>query len=276
MSNYRYIKPRHYKNTNTNTTTKEKGDNAMKNNDNLGTRFLAKGVEVSNDTHATLLNNNDCVIGATGCGKTTSYVYGNIAGMYGSYVIADTKGNLAKKFGPMLRKAGYDVQVMDFVDIERSAGYNPMDYIKRHFDGKYSEQDVQKLAELISPVKSIDDPYWETSAKNLICALIALVLEIEPHKNRIYRLLVDTLPLSVSCKPQNQELQFKTQCGSYTIPLSLHTTKIPIHSHGVSIQDSRIYSSRRRLGHVSLTSPAKHSRLLICVDLIKCLQLLTR
>lgn len=182
MSKYKYIKPRHYKNITTNT--KDKGENAMKNNDNLGTRFLAKGVEVSNDTHATLLNNNDVIIGASGCGKTTSYVYGNIAGMYGSYVIADTKGNLAKKFGPMLRKAGYDVQVMDFVDIERSAGYNPMDYIKRHFDGKYSEQDVQKLAELISPVKSIDDPYWETSAKNLICALIALVMETEPHEKQ--------------------------------------------------------------------------------------------
>ena len=155
-------------------------------NTNNKKRYLAKGIIVSNNSHETQLNNNDVIIGASGSGKTTSYVYGNIAGLYGSYVIADTKGDLAAKFSPMLKKAGYDVKVIDFVDTEKSVGYNPMDYIRRKEDGTYNEQDVQKLAHLLSPVTIDGDPYWESSAENLICALIALAIEFEePQKHNL-------------------------------------------------------------------------------------------
>ena len=151
---------------------------------NFGTRYLAKGVEISNKSHETQLNNNDCIIGNSGSGKTTSYVYGNIAGKYGSYIIADTKGNLAMKFGSMLRKAGYEVKVLDLVNTEKSVGYNPLDYIRRQKNGTYNQQDVQKLAELMSPVTMVNDPYWETGAMNVICSLLALTLETNSPKDQ--------------------------------------------------------------------------------------------
>lgn len=140
-------------------------------------RYLAKDVAVCNNSRVTHLNNNDMIVGSSSTGKTTSYVYENIAGMYGSYIIADTKGNLAKKFAPLLRKAGYDVRIIDFVDVGKSAGYNPMDNIRQNADGSYNEQDIQKLAHLLSPVTLQHDPYWESCAENIICALISLVFE---------------------------------------------------------------------------------------------------
>lgn len=149
-----------------------------------GTRVLAKGVEVSNDSHKTFLNGNDAVLGSSGSGKTTTYVMGNLTKLSGSYIIADTKGNLARKFGSKLRKAGYDVKVIDFVNLEKSVGYNPMDYIRRYDGGGYSEQDVIKLAALLSPITDKDDPYWQESARNLICAFIALALETEEPEDQ--------------------------------------------------------------------------------------------
>ena len=44
----------------------------------MGIRMLAEGVEISNDTWKTGLNNNDLIIGSTGSGKTGSYVVPNI------------------------------------------------------------------------------------------------------------------------------------------------------------------------------------------------------
>ena len=41
---------------------------------NTGCRLLGDGIEIGNDTWKTGLNNNDCIIGPPGSGKTRSYV----------------------------------------------------------------------------------------------------------------------------------------------------------------------------------------------------------
>lgn len=146
-------------------------------------RILAEGRTVSNDSFRTGLNNNDLIIGPSGGGKTTGYVIPNINQHYGSYIVADTKGNLCRKLERSLRQAGYRVNTLDLVDLERSCRYNPLDFITRN--GKsYSELDVTRLAAILSPVQIKTDPFWELTAQTVLAALIAFTLETMPRQEQ--------------------------------------------------------------------------------------------
>ena len=69
---------------------------------NFGTRILADGVAVSNDTWETGLANNDLIVGPTGGGKTRGYVMPNLLNTRESFVVTDSKGVLRKQVGEML------------------------------------------------------------------------------------------------------------------------------------------------------------------------------
>lgn len=69
-----------------------------------GECILAKGVSRSLDDRITRQNNNVLVVGASGCGKSTSYVEPNIMKSVGNYVISDPKGTLYRKYAEYLKK----------------------------------------------------------------------------------------------------------------------------------------------------------------------------
>jgi type IV secretion system protein VirD4 len=149
----------------------------------LGTRLLARNVQVLNDTRRTGLNNNDLVVGPSGCGKTGGYVIPNIRQLNGSMVIADTKGLLCRMLTNELEEAGYEVKVLDFVNTEKSCGYNPLDYIGRGKKfGHIREQDVVTIAETLMPCLDKHEPFWENAAKTVITCLIAFVKEALPAR----------------------------------------------------------------------------------------------
>lgn len=162
--------------TATDNTKKTDAINAI----NANARILAQDIVQSNDTQLTGLNNNDLIIGSTGAGKTRGYVIPMLIHDSGeSLIVADTKGNLHRKYGEHLRDQGYDVQVVDFVDCLHSpTGYDPMRFVGRNeMTGKLSEQDIVRLAAAICPVQTRRDPYWEQSAQMFLKALIALTFE---------------------------------------------------------------------------------------------------
>ena len=163
-----------------------------KNNIRYGTRMLAQGVEVSNDTRLTGLNNNDLIVGSSGCGKTGGYVVPGIQHIDGSLVVSDTKGQLERRFGKGLREKGYEVYTLDLVNPMRSCCYNPMAYIRKYRDGSFREQDILSLARLLCPLEDHSEPIWELSAANYIAFLISYCLETEslPGRNllRVYEL----------------------------------------------------------------------------------------
>lgn len=149
-------------------------------------RILGKDVFVSNDTRQTRLNNNDLIVGVSGSGKTGGYVVPNIAQCNESMVVADTKGLLYKKFHAKLEKAGYTVYRIDFKNFANSCGYNPLDYIRRKRDG-ICEQDIITIAEVLVPMQSEKEPFWEMSARMLITCLIAFVKEALPKAEQNLR-----------------------------------------------------------------------------------------
>ena len=145
-----------------------------------GVRILAKGVEISNNTRVTGLNNNDLIIGSSGAGKTGGYVIPNLQKLTGSIVVSDTKGLLRKQFEKELREKGFDIKAIDLVNPKKSDGYNPLSAIRRYQDGQYREQDILTLATALMPNLDDKEPIWEKSATSYLAFLISYCLEITP------------------------------------------------------------------------------------------------
>ncbi len=146
-------------------------------------RILSKDVIISNDTKLTGLNNNDMIIGSSGSGKTGGYVIPNLQNITGSMVVSDTKKQLYKSFKRELEKKGYDVYILDFVNPMNSCGYNPLAEIRRYKNGKYCDKDITTLADIIMPILSKQDPFWEQAAASLLNFLISYCLEALPEKD---------------------------------------------------------------------------------------------
>lgn len=144
-----------------------------------GFRVLGKDKQVSNDTRATGLNNNDLIVGSSGSGKTGGYVIPNILQSKESMVIADTKSLLAKKLSSHLRSEGYDVKVIDFINPHNSTRYNPLDYVGFNSKtGMYNEQDILTIASAMIPNYDMEEMFWTGSARSVIACVIGYVLEV--------------------------------------------------------------------------------------------------
>ena len=162
---------------------------------NQGTRILAKGESVSNDSFCTRRNNNDLIIGPTGAGKTRYYVKPNLLQASESLIITDTKGSLYEEVGPALHEAGYRVLLLDLTNPRRSIGYNPFDFI--HCDevtGRYDQKDIATMAEILYGGQSNrQDPYWDDAAKGVLRSLIACLLEGTRKKDHRIKNLIRLL-----------------------------------------------------------------------------------
>lgn len=97
------------------------------------------GKEFSHDTilaqnvHLTLLdkkppqydrNKNIAVIGGSGSGKTFHFVKPNLIQMNSSNIVVDPKDHLAEKTGKLFLEHGYQVKVLDLVNMKNSEGFN--------------------------------------------------------------------------------------------------------------------------------------------------------
>ena len=155
-------------------------------------RMLAKDFFVSNNTHATKLNNNDIIIGSSGRGKTTGYVSPLIEQKCGSMLITDTKNDLYDRHAKDLKKAGYRVLKLDMMGRPDSCSYNPLDFVG--YDPKtdtYSDKDITSIAEMLCPVGLEEkDPFWPSSAQIFITALISYLLESTPKEEHNFKNLI--------------------------------------------------------------------------------------
>lgn len=152
-------------------------------NNKYGTRVLASNINITNDTRVSGCNNNDLIIGSSGCGKTGGYVIPNIQNITGSMIISDTKGQLERRFKKELINKGYDVYTIDLVNMSNSWSFNPMQYIRQYDDGTYYEKDILSLAKLLTPSMSHNDPFWDKAATSYIAFLLSYCLEAEPEEN---------------------------------------------------------------------------------------------
>lgn len=134
------------------------------------------------------------VIGTTRSGKGQGFVLITIdiysrAEEKSSLVINDPKGELCGMSKELLEKEGYEVKVIDFLEMNNSIGYNPLEIIKEAWrEGDFAEAELRCRTftfAMYHNTKSHDST-WEDLSMNLVNALILALCErcIKTNKER--------------------------------------------------------------------------------------------
>ncbi|CAG6346418.1 type IV secretion system component VirD4 [Streptococcus pneumoniae] len=127
-------------------------------------------------------NKNIAVIGGSGSGKTFRFVKPNLIQMNSSNIVVDPKDHLAEKTGKLFLEHGYQVKVLDLVNMKNSDGFNPFRYIETENDlnrmltvyfnntkGSGSRAEISKLIKHLSKgenqEKSVLEILFENYAK---------------------------------------------------------------------------------------------------------------
>ena len=150
------------------------------------------------------------VIGGSGAGKTFFIVKPNIMQMMlnNSFIATDPKGEIARATANMLKKNGYNVKVLNLIDMAKSDGYNPFRYIRE-------ENDVVKLVTNIisntTPKETApSDPFWEKSESMFLQALFYYVwLEMPPNRKNFQSVLELLSEAEVDAKGNDSKLTKK-------------------------------------------------------------------
>ena len=131
------------------------------------------------------------VCGGSGAGKTRFYCKPNVMQMNCSMVILDPKGEILRDTGNLLEKSGYNVKILDLINMEKSHCYNPFVYLK-------SDNDVQRLVtnlfKATTPKGSqSQDPFWDTAASMLLLALIFYLKYEAPEEEQNFSMVMEML-----------------------------------------------------------------------------------
>lgn len=153
--------------------------------------LLTQNVCIGLDGRLHRRNLNVLVCGGSGAGKTRFYCKPNIMQGNTSLVLLDPKGELIKDTGYLLEKLGYEIKVLDLINMEKSHCYNPFVYIQ-------SDNDVQKLVTNLfkstTPKgSSSSDPFWDTSAGMLLSSLIFYLVYEAPEEEQNFSMVMEML-----------------------------------------------------------------------------------
>ena len=140
--------------------------------------ILSQHISMGLDGRKHKRNLNVIVVGGSGAGKTRGYVLPNIMECNCSYIIADPKGEILRKTGGLLEKEGYEICVLNLVELEKSDCYNPIAYLR-------SDHDALKLVtNLIKNTnekgQKSSDPFWDKSEAAILQAFILYLLHEAP------------------------------------------------------------------------------------------------
>ena len=133
-------------------------------------KLLTQNVAIGLDGRKHRRNLNVLVCGGSGAGKTRFFAKPNIMNANTSFVVLDPKGENVRDTGGLLKARGYDIKVLDLINMDKSYCYNPFVYL-------HSDNDIQKLVTNIfkntTPKGSqSQDPFWDQAAMMLLLALV--------------------------------------------------------------------------------------------------------
>lgn len=158
-------------------------------------KILTQSVRIGFDGHKHKRNLNVLVVGGAGAGKTRYYAMPNILQATKdtrfSMVVLDPKGGTLRSCGNYLVDQGYDVRVLDLINLDRSHCYNPFVYLE-------SDDDVQRLTTNLikntTPKGSqTTDPFWDQAASMLLKALVFYLYYEAPPEEQNFPMVIDMI-----------------------------------------------------------------------------------
>lgn len=152
---------------------------------------LTQHVRLGLDTHKHRRSINVLVIGGSGAAKTRSFVLPNILTANTNYVITDPKSEVLLATGGYLKEQGYDVRVLNLVNLEQSDGYNPFRYLR---DEKDVLKLVNNLIQSTTPKGSHEsDPFWTKAETALLQAIILMLFQEAPEYEQNFSMVMRVL-----------------------------------------------------------------------------------
>lgn len=154
-------------------------------------KLLTRHVRLGLDTHKHRRSLNVLVIGGSGAAKTRSYVKPNILEANTNYVITDPKMEVLTATGGWLKSKGYDIRVLNLVNLEESDGYNPFRYLR---DEKDVLKLVNNLIQATTPKGSHEsDPFWTKAETALLQAIILMLFQEAPEYEQNFSMVMRVL-----------------------------------------------------------------------------------
>jgi type IV secretion system protein VirD4 len=154
-------------------------------------KLLTQNMRIGLDGKKHRRNLNIMVVGGSGSGKTRFYAKPNVMQANTSMVVLDPKGEILRDTGHLLKARGYDVRILDLINMERSHCYNPFVYL-------ISDNDVQKLVTNLFKATTpkgaqSQDPFWDTAASMLLLALIFYLQYEAPEEEQNFSMVMEML-----------------------------------------------------------------------------------
>lgn len=154
-------------------------------------KILTRHVRLGLDTHKHRRSLNVLVIGGSGAAKTRSYVKPNILEANTNYVITDPKMEVLTATGGWLKSKGYNIRVLNLVNLEESDGYNPFRYLR---DEKDVLKLVNNLIQATTPKGSHEsDPFWTKAETALLQAIILMLFQEAPEYEQNFSMVMRVL-----------------------------------------------------------------------------------
>ncbi|RGG90723.1 type IV secretory system conjugative DNA transfer family protein [Ruminococcus sp. AF16-50] len=154
-------------------------------------KLLTQNVRIGLDGKKHRRNLNILVCGGSGAGKTRFFCKPNAMQCNTSFVILDPKGEIVRDIGGLLENKGYEVRVLDLINMHRSHCYNPFVYLR-------NDNDVQRLVtnlfKATTPKGSqSQDPFWDTAASMLLLALVFYLKYEAPPDEQNFPMVMELL-----------------------------------------------------------------------------------
>ena len=154
-------------------------------------KLLTQNVRIGLDGKKHRRNLNILVCGGSGAGKTRFFCKPNAMQCNTSFAILDPKGEIVRDIGGLLENKGYEVRVLDLINMHRSHCYNPFVYLR-------NDNDVQRLVtnlfKATTPKGSqSQDPFWDTAASMLLLALVFYLKYEAPPDEQNFPMVMELL-----------------------------------------------------------------------------------
>lgn len=133
-------------------------------------KILTQNVAIGLDGRKHRRNLNVLTCGGSGSGKTRFFAKPNVMNANCSFVVLDPKGEILRDTGNLLLNEGYEIRVLDLINMDKSHCYNPFLYLR-------NDNDIQRLVTNLfkntTPKGSqSQDPFWDQAATMLLLALV--------------------------------------------------------------------------------------------------------